>query len=55
MTSPDRKRADPAARHRSDLVGTFAAHPVAMNLLMVVMLLAGAWALTKLNTQFFPT
>lgn len=26
-----------------------------MNLLMVVMLLAGAWALTKLNTQFFPT
>ena len=33
----------------------FANHPVACNLLMAIMLLVGAWALTRLNTQFFPT
>ena len=42
-------------RHRSDLVGVFANHPVAANLLMIMMLLSGAWALGRLNTQFFPT
>ncbi|MEA3290763.1 MAG: efflux RND transporter permease subunit, partial [Pseudomonadota bacterium] len=41
--------------HRSDLVGLFAYHPVAANLLMIMMLLSGAWALNRLNTQFFPT
>ena len=41
-------------RHRSDIVGVFAQHPVAANLLMVVMLLSGVWALSSLNAQFFP-
>ncbi len=41
--------------HRNDLIGLFAQHRVAANLLMVMMLLAGVFALTQLNTQFFPT
>ncbi len=40
--------------HRNDLIGIFAQHPVAANLLMLMMILAGIWALTKLNIQFFP-
>ncbi|MCB1767857.1 MAG: efflux RND transporter permease subunit, partial [Candidatus Competibacteraceae bacterium] len=40
--------------HRQDIVGLFAQHKVAANLLMVVMLLAGMFALSRLNTQFFP-
>jgi len=42
-------------KHRSDLIGLFAHHKVAANLLMVIMLLAGAFALDRLNVQFFPT
>ncbi len=42
-------------RHRHDLLGLFARHKVACNLLMIVMILAGVWALDNLNTQFFPT
>ena len=41
-------------RHRNDLLGVFAQHKVAYNLLMMVMILAGVWALDRLNTQFFP-
>ncbi len=41
-------------RHQNDLVGRFAQHRVAANLLMLMMVLAGFWALTQLNTQFFP-
>ena len=37
------------------LIAEFASHPVACNLLMAIMLLAGVWALARLNTQFFPT
>ncbi len=37
------------------LIRVFARHRVACNLLMMMMMLAGAWALTRLNTQFFPT
>ena len=37
------------------LIAVFAGHPVACNLLMAIMILAGAWALSRLNTQFFPT
>ncbi len=33
----------------------FSNHPVAANLLMVMMLLAGVWAVRQLNTQFFPS
>ncbi|MFM1891320.1 MAG: hypothetical protein RLZ44_397, partial [Pseudomonadota bacterium] len=40
--------------HKSDIVGVFAQHKVAANLLMVVMLLSGVWALSNLNAQFFP-
>ncbi len=42
-------------RHKPDLLGLFAQHRVAANLLMVVMILAGMWGLSKLNTQFFPS
>ncbi|MDD3517822.1 MAG: efflux RND transporter permease subunit [Chromatiales bacterium] len=41
-------------RHTRGLIGLFLHHRVAANLLMALMLLSGAWALTKLNTQFFP-
>jgi len=39
---------------RRDLLGSFAHHRVAANLLMLLMIMAGVWALSKLNTQFFP-
>ena len=41
--------------HRSDLLGRFAQHRVAANLLMLIMLIAGAVSLFRLNTQFLPT
>lgn len=41
-------------RHRHDLLGVFAQHKVACNLLMLIMMLVGIWALDRLNTQFFP-
>lgn len=40
--------------HHTDMVGRFVRHPVAANLLMMVMLLAGVFALLQLNRQFFP-
>ncbi len=40
--------------HRNDIVGIFARHPVAANLLMLIILLAGVWGLSRLNVQFFP-
>ncbi len=40
--------------HRNDFIGIFAQHRVAANLLMIMMLIAGTLALSKLNTQFFP-
>ena len=39
---------------RTSLVTTFASHRVACNLLMALMVLAGAAALARLNTQTFP-
>ena len=39
---------------RSGLIHTFAQHPVAANLLMILMLILGAYSLTQLNRQFFP-
>lgn len=39
---------------RPGLIPLFVHHPVAANLLMILMLMAGVWALGKLNTQFFP-
>lgn len=40
--------------HQNDFIGIFAQHRVAANLLMIMMLIAGTLALSKLNTQFFP-
>ena len=45
----------PAPVEREGLIGVLANHPVACNLLMAIMLLVGAWSLTRLNTQFFPS
>jgi len=42
-------------KHRGDLVGLFAHHKVAANLLMIIMIMSGAFALDRLNVQFFPT
>ncbi len=42
-------------QHKDDLLGIFAKHKVAPNLLMAMMILAGVIALNKLNVQFFPT
>ena len=36
------------------LIGLFARHPVAPNLLMIIMVLLGTVALIRLNVQFFP-
>ena len=47
----------PAARLQQaggGLVGLFARHPTAANLLMAVMILVGVFALSRINTQFFP-
>ncbi|NCA69658.1 MAG: efflux RND transporter permease subunit [Sphingobacteriia bacterium] len=41
--------------HRNDLIGLFAHHRVAANLLMAIMILTGIFALDRLNVQFFPT
>ena len=41
--------------HSAGLIAVIADHPVACNLLMAIMLLAGVWGLSRLNTQFFPT
>jgi multidrug efflux pump subunit AcrB len=39
---------------RRGIIYLFLCHRVAANLLVVLMLLSGAWALKELNTQFFP-
>ena len=41
------------AAHR--LIGLFARHPTASNLLMALMLIAGFYSYNRLNVQFFPT
>ncbi|MEM9028287.1 MAG: efflux RND transporter permease subunit [Pseudomonadota bacterium] len=51
---------DPTASRRSGptigggIVALFARHPTAPNLLMLVLILAGLFSLTRLNRQFFP-
>ncbi|SFR62472.1 Multidrug efflux pump subunit AcrB [Marinobacter daqiaonensis] len=42
-------------RRRRGVIGFFVHHRVAANLVMILMLLAGALALTRMNIQFFPT
>ncbi len=41
-------------KHRGDLLGFFAHHKVAANLLMLIMILGGLYALHKLNIRYFP-
>ncbi len=41
--------------HHLGLISLFVRHPTASNLLMAAMVLVGVYALSKLNTQFFPT
>ena len=41
-------------KHQQNLVGIFAQHKVAANLLMLIMIMAGIWALISLNRQFLP-
>lgn len=52
LSDPD---VDAAGYKSRGVIGIFARHKVAPNLLMVVMLLAGLVALMKLNVQFFPS
>lgn len=40
--------------NKDGLIGLFARHPTAANLLMVTMIIAGFFALHRMNTQFFP-
>lgn len=42
-------------KNKQDLLGLFAQHRVAGNLLMCLMILGGLYALGQLNRQFFPT
>ncbi len=41
-------------RHKSDLLGFFAHHKVAANLVMLMMIMGGGFALHKLNIRYFP-
>lgn len=55
---PNNPRLDPAPPGNlpsGGLIGLFSNHPVAANLLMIMMLLAGVWGIRHLNTQFFPS
>ena len=45
----------PAAGGGNGLISMFARHATAPNLFMVIMILIGVFALTRLNRQFFPT
>ncbi|MCG6968890.1 MAG: efflux RND transporter permease subunit [Gammaproteobacteria bacterium] len=40
---------------KQGFIALFCRHRVAANLLMIIMIMLGTWALSKLNTQFFPT
>ncbi|MEM7653446.1 MAG: efflux RND transporter permease subunit, partial [Pseudomonadota bacterium] len=43
-----------ALRAGNGLIRLFARHPTAANLVMVLMIVAGLFSLTRINTQFFP-
>jgi multidrug efflux pump subunit AcrB len=42
------------SRTRGGLLANFAHHPVAGNLLMIILIIAGLFAVSRLNVQFFP-
>ena len=52
--SKSTSRQSSGSRGRTDIVGIFARHRTAPNLLMVLLILAGVVALMRMNTQFFP-
>ncbi len=41
-------------KHKTDFLGFFAHHKVAANLVMLMMIMGGLFALQKLNIRFFP-
>lgn len=43
-----------AETDRKNLLFEFVAHPVAMNILMVVFLIVGGYVISRINVQFFP-
>lgn len=49
------KRTEAVRNGWAGLISTFIRHPNAANLLMVLMIIFGAFAIAKINTQFFPT
>ncbi len=42
-------------QHKTDLLGFFAHHKVAGNLVMLMMIMGGLFALSKLNVRYFPS
>ncbi len=52
MSAEGAEKPPPGGR---DLIGLFARHRTAPNLLMLLLVLAGIVALSRMNTQFFPT
>ncbi|MBK1645696.1 acriflavin resistance protein [Thiocapsa imhoffii] len=55
MKDGETRGRQPVKGHQNDLIGLFAHHKVAANLLMMIMILSGIFALDRLNVQFFPT
>ena len=51
MTAEGAEKPPPGGR---DIIGLFARHRTAPNLLMLLLVLAGIFALLRMNTQFFP-
>ena len=41
-------------QEETTLLGRVARHPVAPNVLMLILIIAGLWAVTKMNVRFFP-
>ena len=41
-------------RDETTLIGRVARHPVAPNVLMLILIVAGLWAVTRMNVRFFP-
>jgi len=52
--SPDNHPSDNSTTGSGGFIHLFAQHRVAANLLMAMMIILGAYSLTKLNKQFFP-
>lgn len=54
LPGPETSGRDNEGVKSGGLIGMFARHPTAPNLLMILMILLGLFSLTKLNRQFFP-